>query len=58
MSIETVDTVIGDMIKDLQRQYNATGFWSVPSAERKSEIVKEIAALRESMNSKCDCKKV
>jgi hypothetical protein len=48
-SVEKVDETINLLIANLVAEYETTG-WRGPSAERKSEIIKEIAKLRGSMN--------
>lgn len=55
--IEKIDDTILELIEALMKEYNNEGFFSSPDAERKSEIIDEIAKLRDSMNPKCDCKK-
>lgn len=52
-AIDEIDDTINEMITDLHREFK----YLRPSEERKSQIVKEIAELRASLNPQCDHKK-
>jgi hypothetical protein len=56
-TIETIDKSIEQIIKSLVKEFEATGFLSAPSSDRKNEIIETIAKLRASMSPQCDCKK-
>lgn len=49
-SIQNIDESIEQLINSLISEHEQTGFLSTPTAERKAEIVKQIAKLRASMN--------
>ena len=55
--IENIDNTINELIAALVAEYKEEGFFKSATVERKSEIIEEIAKLRDSMNPKCDCKK-
>lgn len=46
---ENADNTIERLIHNLAEEHRQTGFLSTPSAERKAEIIEEIAKLRASM---------
>jgi hypothetical protein len=54
---ENADKAIELMLAKLVAEYEMEGFMSRPTAERKSEIIKEIAMLRASMNPQSETKK-
>lgn len=56
MSIEKIDQTIEKLIEELAAEHRKTG-WTGPSDERKTQITKEIARLRASMNSQQTDKK-
>lgn len=56
-TIESIDEKIEELIDSLVEEHNRSGFLSAPDADRKADIIKQIAKLRASMSPQCNCQK-